>query len=101
MMISGPTLSGKSTFLFNMIKYRKEIMVTDYDRVIYCMPPENYQRKMDFVEKLRMEFPNLELILGLPKESEISQNGLPKLLIMGDYYNNKYLHQIKNTKSGC
>jgi len=85
MMISGPTLAGKSTFLLNMIKYRKEIMVTDYDRIIYCLPPGNYHQKMEFVEKLRKEFPNLELILGLPKESEISQNGLPKLLIMGIY----------------
>jgi len=50
---------------------------------MYCIPAESEHQKRDFFNELRKEFPQMELILGLPKESNVLDNKLPKLIIIG------------------
>jgi len=69
-----------------MIKYREEIFTTRFHRIIYAIPSEQYQQKIPFFNSMKEEFPQLELILSLPKESDLLDNSLPKLLILGEYY---------------
>lgn len=36
MCVSGPSQSGKSEFLFNLVKYRNDLFTTHFERIIYC-----------------------------------------------------------------
>jgi hypothetical protein len=38
---------------------------------------------MPFFKKMQTEFEHLELVLGLPKEENVLDNALPKLIIIG------------------
>lgn len=82
-MITGPTMSGKSTFIKNMVKYRKELFTTQFNRIIYSIPPEAHHRKKNFYEELKKLYPEIELVFGLPKEDSVLDNELPKLLLIG------------------
>src|SRR6266404_6698053 len=66
-----------------MLKNRNEIFTTRFHRIIYCIPPENHHRKIDFIKKLKEYVNNIEIILGLPSESDVLQDELPKLIILG------------------
>ena len=83
MIIAGPSMSGKSHFLFLLVKHRHEIFTTQFHRIFYCIPAESYHQKQAYFEKLKKECNEIELILGLPKESNVLDNALPKLILMG------------------
>ena len=83
MIVAGPSMSGKSMFIFHLVKYRNEIFTTQFHRLMYCIPPESQHQKQAFFEKLKAECSKLELILGLPKEENILDNTLPKLILIG------------------
>ncbi len=83
MIISGPTMSGKSHFMYLMLKFRETIFTSRFHRILFCIPPESAHEKMPFFKKMQTEFEPLELVLGLPKEENVLDNALPKLIIIG------------------
>jgi hypothetical protein len=50
---------------------------------MYCIPPESQHQKETYFQKLKKECREVELILGLPKEENVLDNTLPKLIIIG------------------
>ena len=85
MIISGPTMSGKSHFMYLMLKYRETIFTSKFHRIMFCIPPESAHEKMPFFKKMEKEYEHLELVLGLPKEENVLDNALPKLIIIGKF----------------
>ena len=83
MIIAGPSMTGKSTMMLEMVRNRRLLFSTEFHRIMYCIPAETEHQKRDFFNELRKEFPQMELILGLPKESNVLDNKLPKLIIIG------------------
>jgi hypothetical protein len=94
MIISGPTMSGKSHFMYLMLKYRENIFTSKFHRILFCIPPESSHEKMPFYKKMEKEYEHLELVLGLPKEENVLDNALPKLIIIGKTSNNIRSHAI-------
>ena len=83
MIVAGPSMSGKSYFMFQLVKYRNEIFTTQFHRIMYCIPPESQHQKQAYYQKLKAECNEVELILGLPKEENVLDNTLPKLILLG------------------
>ncbi len=50
---------------------------------MFCIPPESLHQKVQFFNKLKAEFADIELVLGLPKEENVLDNALPKLILIG------------------
>jgi hypothetical protein len=90
MIISGPSMSGKSFFMHKLVKYRNEIFTTRFHRIMFCIPPESLHQKSPFFNALKIEFPAIELILGLPKEENVLDNSLPKLILIGKLFLHTY-----------
>ena len=88
MIVAGPSMSGKSHFMFLLVKHRNEIFTTVFHRVMYCIPPESQHQKQTYYEKLKRECKEVELILGLPKEENVLDNTLPKLILIGTMFFN-------------
>lgn len=83
MIISGPSMAGKSEFMLKLVKHRNKIFTTRFHRIMFCIPPESLHQKFEFFNKLKAEFGDLELVLGLPKEENVLDNALPKLFLIG------------------
>jgi len=89
MTISGPSQCGKSEFIFNLIKFRNEIITADFKRIIYCQSNCYSVKNLIFFDRLKNEFPSLEIIQGLPdiNELQLTFNNEPALLIVDDLMN--------------
>ncbi len=83
MIVAGPSMSGKSFFMFLLVKHRNEMFTTQFHRIMYCIPPESHYQKQAYYDKLKRECNEVELILGLPKEENVLDNALPKLILIG------------------
>jgi hypothetical protein len=67
LMITGPTDSGKSSFLLNIVRHRQVMCSESFGRIVYCIPESDTTIHVNnFVEALREEFEDLELVKGLP-----------------------------------
>jgi len=84
MSITGPSQSGKSEFVYNLIKYREQLFDSSFHRIIYCEPP--CVKFSNYVSRLKHEFSNLEYWTGLPgiSDLQLDTNYLPCLLIVDD-----------------
>ena len=69
--------------MYLLVKHRNEIFTTQFYRIMYCIPPESQHQKETYFQKLKKECREVELILGLPKEENVLDNTLPKLIIIG------------------
>jgi hypothetical protein len=59
--------SGKSTFVLNIVKHRNEICSERFGRIVFCRSPEDQtDHSRTYVDALREEFDELELVEGLP-----------------------------------
>ena len=83
MMIAGPSQSGKSTFIYQLMQHKQELFTTSFARVIYFVPASNLDAHQDFIAKLKSVFRDLEIQTDLPKTSDIKGDRLPKLFILG------------------
>lgn len=86
MMISGPTMSGKSEFIMNLMKFRDSVFDNSFNRILYCIPPLSTQHHYNFIQRLTNHFADLEVIEGLPKiqkENLLDSDG-HKLIILDD-----------------
>ena len=67
LMVTGPSTSGKSSFILNLVKFRSQMFSEQFGRILYCRPDtDNTRHVLDYEEKLREEFDNLEVVKGLP-----------------------------------
>lgn len=81
-IIGGPTGSGKSHIVFRLIKYRSEMIDTEFEKVIYCLPHEQTIKIPDFVRNdKRVVFHS-----GFPNFDKFN-NGKPYLIILDDLMN--------------
>lgn len=81
-IIAGPTGSGKSHIVFRLIKHRKEMINTEFEKVIYCLPPQQNIKIPDFIKSDR----KVVFHSGIPDFNRF-QNGNPYLIILDDLMN--------------
>ena len=87
LVIAGPTLSGKSTFAYQLVKYRDTIYSEPFSRIIYALPETSIHLHKDFIENLRSDCANIEIVEGLPDLEEVhltADKNTHKLLILDD-----------------
>ncbi len=86
MLISGPTMCGKSTFALELIKHRDHVFDEEFSRIIYALPDDSIHLHDDFVRKLQESYAAVEIIEGLPKVGDLhlKDDKLHKLLIIDD-----------------
>jgi hypothetical protein len=89
MTISGPSQCGKSEFIFNLIKFRADVVTSDFKRIIYCQSNCFSVKNLEFFDRLKKEFEALEILQGLPdiNELQLTFNNEPALLIVDDLMN--------------
>lgn len=85
MIISGPTMCGKSTFIYSILKHRDQLLMTTYSKIVYYLPANDLHsvKRQEYIRKLKTLIPRLEVQTGLPKEGDCKVNNLPKLFIIG------------------
>ena len=66
LVIAGPTMSGKSRFALNLIKFRSQVYNATFDRILYCLPASMIHLHYRFIEELRKVCSEIEIIEGLP-----------------------------------
>ncbi len=86
MLISWPSMVGKSTFVLDLVKHRDLVYSETFERILYCLPDDSLHLHQDFVKNMQNAFPPLEIIEGLPRISDlhIKDNKSHKLLILDD-----------------
>ena len=87
MLVCGPSLSGKSTFIKYLVQFREEIFDKKFDRIIYCSPQCLTGAQDHYVEFLRKQYSNLELSSELPcvNTLNITSDGTHKLILIDDF----------------
>lgn len=86
MVVSGSSQSGKSHFMYNLVKYRDCMFSNYFNRIIYCQSNLTSEKNINYVKKLKECFPNIETCQGLPKMSELNLlfNDGHKLVLLDD-----------------
>ncbi len=109
LVISGPTMSGKSSFALKLIKYQKDVYSHTFERIVYCLPQAFIHLHDDFIKKLKEAFNKIEICEGLPDVEELyltSDKNSHKLLILDDmmtqvFASGKMLELITSTSHHC
>ncbi len=109
LVISGPTMSGKSTFALKLIQNRAEVYNAQFERIVYALPQTSIHLHQDFIEKLKSAFPAIEICEGLPDVEELyltADKNTHKLLILDDlmtkvFSSAKMLELITSTSHHC
>jgi hypothetical protein len=70
MQVTGPSMSGKSSFIANLIKFRDQVFKSDFTRIVYCCPSRTY-KSITYIEQLKEYCPFLEVTYGLPNVGEL------------------------------
>ncbi len=85
-LVSGPTMSGKSTFALELIKHRNLIFNVTFSRIIYALPEDSLHLHENFIKRLETFFPAIEIVEGLPKIADLNlkDDKDHKILIMDD-----------------
>ena len=87
-IITGPTMSGKSHFIYQLIKFRDIVFESSFEQIIYCLPPNSLNLHIDFVNALHDVCSNLSLIIieDMPdlEALKLDANKRPKLLVIDD-----------------
>ena len=87
LVIAGPTMSGKSTFALQLIKYRNLVYTHPFSRIVYALPEESLHLHQDFLAKLREACEAVEIVEGLPDIQELhlaTEKNSHKLLVLDD-----------------
>lgn len=71
MCVAGPSMSGKSEFILKLITNRKLLFAVNFERIIYCEPEHLVLRHNPIFERLKENFPNAELNIGLPDVNKL------------------------------
>ena len=54
LLITGPTMSGKSRFILQLLQNRHTIFDRDFEQIIYCLPPNCFNLHADFLDEFIM-----------------------------------------------
>jgi hypothetical protein len=86
MIISGPTMCGKSTFILEILKNRNELLRTKYSQIVYRVPATDLHSEIrqQYITKLSAVVPDIVVKTGLPEPRDFMVNNLPKLFILGN-----------------
>ena len=86
LLVCGPSMAGKSTFVLSLVEHRNVIYDQNFERILYCLPEDSLHLHQNFIKQMQDAFPALEIIEGLPRISElhIKDNKNHKLLILDD-----------------
>lgn len=83
-LISGPSQSGKTTFILECLKYREKVFSTKFHQICYFLPPDSQYSNDEFITKLHA-LGDIQVEYGLPKYTHIfNSKALPKLFIIDD-----------------
>lgn len=64
--VVGPTQSGKSSFIFELVKYRDVMFSEKFERIALALPKNSIHQHQGFIDQLTNEFPELEVVEGVP-----------------------------------
>lgn len=86
MMIAGPSQSGKSELIFQLVKFRADVFSSDFCRIVYCNSNTYSPKNKRFIQRLQEEFPQVEIKQGLPDVVDLHLNlsSQPTLIIIDD-----------------
>ncbi len=87
MVVSGPSMVGKSRFALNLVKYRDIIYTHKFDRILYALPESSIHLHQNFLKDLEEACNFIEIIEGLPNINALDlavEQSSHKLLIMDD-----------------
>lgn len=86
MCISGPSMSGKSEFIVQLIQNKDKMFDVDFEQIFYCAPESLILRHNPIFEKIKVTFPLVQLVCGLPDIAKLNLNidTRPKLIIIDD-----------------
>ena len=86
MVVSGLSMSGKSTFALNLVKYRNKVYNETFDRILYALPESSLHLHKIFLTQLKECCPFVEIIEGLPDIDGLflTADRTHKLLILDD-----------------
>ena len=86
-LVAGPSLSGKSQFLSQLIEYRQQLFDTDFDRIVYSSPNATSGAQFKYVESLRKFFTDIEIISDLPDpvKLNLTSDGSHTLILVDDH----------------
>ncbi len=106
MVVSGPSLSGKSQFCLKLIHFRQKVYSVDFERVIYCLPENSIHLHQHFIQKIKDICDFAEIVEGLPDIDNLNLSAGPsihKLLIMDDLmtqaFNSKHILELITSTS--
>jgi hypothetical protein len=85
MLLAGPTMCGKSTFILEILKNRNELLRTRYAQIVYRVPATDLHSEIrqSYIKKLTEIVPDIIIKTGLPEPRDFMVNNLPKLFILG------------------
>ena len=87
-IITGPTQSGKSRFIFNLIKHRTTMFSDEFQRIIYCLPPNCFNLHAEFLDNLKdvCADTDLKIMEDMPNIDELALDIdlVPKLIVFDD-----------------
>ena len=89
MSVSGPSQSGKTEFILNLVENRHQLFSSEFSRIVFCIPESLAHRPNTAFDRLKKSFPAAELVNGLPDISKLNLdlNQSPCLLIIDDQMN--------------
>jgi hypothetical protein len=96
-MVAGPSQSGKSTIIFNILENNQTLITPSPARIVYC-----YSKWSDSFTKLKLITPVIEFVEGIPDVDALNpqQNNLLVLDdLMSDVEKNKEMMDLFTTGS--
>jgi len=80
-------ISGKSTFVKNLLLYRNEVFDQPFSRVIFCCPAE-MRLNSSYFDELKSIYPTIEFLHGLPNVDalQLRTDKTHKLIIVDDQF---------------
>lgn len=85
-LVAGPSQSGKSHFLLNLVQYRESIFSVNFARIIYCQSNVHSDKNRDMFAQIQAIFPHAEQWQGIPilEELHLNTNNVHTLLLIDD-----------------
>lgn len=86
MLVTGPTMAGKSQFALNLVKFRSQLYTANFEKILYALPGESIHLYQSFIQELRNVFADIRIIEGIPdvEEHHLTADKNHKLLILDD-----------------
>lgn len=78
-ILAGPTSSGKSSLIFQLLKHRAEMINCEMKEVIYCLPPGQKIKTPAFIRNDQ----KVKFHSGIPDIAKIT-DGQPRLMVLDD-----------------